>query len=165
MPHADEDIVRSYFELKGYFVQTNVPYRPADSTNDSDVDIVALHGRTDECVVCEVKGWHTEDVTMSYWNAWKLLGFTSAEATAAVRRLVGDRPLRHVLVVPRIGSRSRERMLAYAADHDVELWEWPTVLRAMVGLVDPRKNARNPADHVLRVLGVYGFLDGTATEP
>lgn len=30
----NEEIMRSYFELQGYFVRMNVPYRPEGTRND-----------------------------------------------------------------------------------------------------------------------------------
>lgn len=159
MADFNEDIVKSYFELNGYFVRLNIPYQPAERGDASDIDIVAVNPVRDDYVACEVKGWHNERLTMSYWKDWPgLLNFTGERATEAVRKLIGERPFRHVLVVPPLGCRQRQEMLDYAADRDVELLEWPTLLKEMAGLVSTRKNARNATDHLLRVLTVYGFL-------
>jgi len=157
----NEEIVSSYYELQGYFVRMNVLYRPTDARNDaSDIDIVALHPRDDQkCIACEVKGWHTERLTMGYWKAWPLLNFTSEPATAAVRELIGDRALQHVLVVPPISDRQRGEITAYANERRVELLEWPTLIRNMISCIDVRQNARNQTDHVLRILLNYGFLN------
>lgn len=158
MADFNEDIVKAYFELRGYFVRMNVPYQPGARGDESDIDIVAVHPVDDDVVACEVKGWHNERLTMSYWKDWPLLNFTSEPATEAVHQLVGERRFRHVLVVPPLGTRQRQDVLDYAAARGVELLEWPTLLRQMAGLVRTRKNARNPTDHLLRVLTVYGFL-------
>jgi hypothetical protein len=120
----NEEIVRSYLEFQGYFVRMNVPYRPVGTRNDSsDIDIVAIHPISGDCVACEVKGWHTERLTMSYWQDWPLLNFTCEPATDAVKALIGDRPFRRMLVIPPIGPRQRSEVLAYAAGHGVELLE------------------------------------------
>jgi hypothetical protein len=158
MPDFNEDIVKAYFELNGYFVRTNVPYQPGERGDESDIDIIAVHPVKEDFVACEVKGWHNERLTMSYWKDWPLLNFTSERATKAVRQLVGDLPFRHLLVVPPLGTRQRDEIIDYASEHGVELLEWPTLLNQMAGLVQARKNARNPTDHLLRVLTVYGFL-------
>lgn len=110
-----------------------------------------------DCVACEVKGWHTERLTMSYWKDWPLLNFTCAPAIEVVRALVGDRPFRHILVAPPIGSRQRAEVIAHAAERGVELLEWPAVVERMLGLITVRKGARNQTDHVLRVLLTHGF--------
>ena len=156
----NEEIVCSYYELKGYFVRMNVPYRPTEGRKDlSDIDIVAIDPLDDaKCIVCEVKGWHTERLTMSYWKDWPLLNFVSGPATSAVRELVGNRTLHHVLVVPPVSARQRQEVEAYAADHEVELLEWPRLLEELLSLIQVRQNARNQTDHVLRVLLNYGLL-------
>lgn len=157
----NEEVVCSYYELQGYFVRMNVPYRPADDRNDSsDIDIVAVHPSEDKaCIACEVKGWHNDRVTMSYWKDWPVLNFTCAPATAVVRELVGDRALKHVLVVPPISDRQRGDVEAYACERKVELLEWPKLIKEMISLVDVQRNARNQTDHVLRILLKYGFLN------
>ena len=49
----NEEMVCSYYELQGYFVRMNVPYRPADDRNDSsDIDIVAVHLSEDMKMHC-----------------------------------------------------------------------------------------------------------------
>ena len=158
MHDFNEDIVSSYFELKGYFVRANAPYRPGTRDDASDIDLVALHPLSGDCVACEVKGWHNEKLTMSYWKDWPLLNFTSQPANAAVRELVGDRPFRHLLVVPPLGPRDPDTVRNYATEHGVELLEWPELLTEMSRLVKLRKNARNPTDHLLRVLRIHGLL-------
>ena len=164
MTDFNEEIARSYFELNGYFVRANVPYRPTGGRDDSsDIDIVALHPVSGDCVACEVKGWHTERLTMSYWKDWPLLHFISEAATEAVRRLVGERQVRHMLVVQPLGVRQRAEVLNYATQHGVELLEWPTLIERMLGLVSTRKSARNQTDHVLRVLLAHGFLSAPTT--
>ncbi|MCW2652640.1 MAG: hypothetical protein JWR32_3616 [Mycobacterium sp.] len=158
----NEEIVSSYYELQGYFVRMNVPYRPADDRNDSsDIDIVAVHPLEDKkCIACEVKGWHTGRFTMGTWRSWpQLLNFTCAPATAALRELTGDRMLQHVLVVPPINDQQRGGVEAHANQHNVELLEWPRLIREMISFIDVRRNARNQTDHVLRVLLKYGFLN------
>src|SRR4051794_33874905 len=103
-------------------------------------------------------------MTASPWGPggiWPLLNFTSDEATAAVRALIGPRSFRHVLVTPPLGPREPERVRAYASARGVELLKWPDLLREMMALVSLRKNARNPTDHLLRVLRVYGLLPHT----
>lgn len=156
----NEEIVCSYYEHQGYFVRMNVPYHPVENRKDSsDIDIVALHPSEDrKAIACEVKGWHNDQLTMSYWKDWPLLNFTSEPATNAVRELVGSREIRHVLVVPPVSERQRDEVEAYADKHNVELLEWPRLLGEMIPLIDARRNARNQTDHVLRVLLKYGLL-------
>ncbi|MDH6248006.1 hypothetical protein [Mycobacterium sp. OTB74] len=96
---------------------------------------------------------------MSYWKEWSLLNFASPPATDAVRELIGNRALQHVLVIPPISDRQHGEVEAYAKEHNVELLEWPTLISEMISLTDVRRNARNQTDHVLRVLKKYNFLN------
>jgi hypothetical protein len=163
----NEEIVCSYYELQGYFVRMNVPYYPTDQRKDaSDIDIVAVHPREDmKCIACEVKGWHNERFTMGYWKSWpELLNFTRTPATEAVEKLIGkNRAFQHVLVVPPISDRQRGDVEAYAHEQNVELLEWPNLIRETISFIHKRRNenARNQTDHVLRVLVNYGFLNPT----
>jgi hypothetical protein len=110
--------------------------------------------------VCEVKGWHNERVTMSHWSSWpQLLNFTRPPATNAVKELIGNRALKHVLVVPRLSDRQRGDVEAYACERKVEFLEWPKLIDEMISFVDVQRNARNQTDHVLRILLKYGFLN------
>src|SRR4051794_28898096 len=110
----------------------NVPYQPGTRSDESDIDIIAVNPVKRDYVACEVKGWHNECLTMSYWKNWPgLLNFTGERATEAVRKLIGDGTFRHVLVVPPIGATQRHAVIDYAAARGVELLEWPTLLREM----------------------------------
>ena len=60
MAEPNEEVVRVFWELQGYFVRTNIPYRPPGRRDvASDIDIVALHPVTGDCVACEVKAGTT----------------------------------------------------------------------------------------------------------
>jgi hypothetical protein len=158
----NEEVVCSYYELQGYFVRMNVPYRPAEGRNDSsDIDIVAVHPSADKaCIACEVKGWHNDRITMSSWSSWpELLNFSQRAATNALKELLGNRALKHVLVVPPLSDRQRGDVEAYANERNVELLEWPNLIKEMISLINVQGNARNQTDHVLRILLKYGFLN------
>src|SRR4051812_13831830 len=102
MPEPNEELVRRYFELKGYLARSNVryAYRTEKGMGWSDVDLCVLHPRTGDAAAVEVKGWHTERLTSGYWKSWpNLLHFTRPEATSAVEELLGRSDFRRILVV------------------------------------------------------------------
>ncbi len=155
----NEEVVRAYFEQQGFFVRMNVPCRFAEARADSsDVDIVAVHPIENRCISCEVKGWHTVTMTMGWWKDWPLLNFTSAAADRAVRELVGELPIDHVLVVPPVSERHRAAIEHHATSHGVTLLEWPRLLADLVHRVDLVKHSRDQTTHVLRVLRVHGLI-------
>lgn len=97
---------------------------------------------------------------MSHWSSWpQLLNFTCPPATNAVKELIGNRALKHVLVVPPISDRQRGDVEAYANERNVELLEWPQPIKEMISLVDVQRNARNQTDPVLRISLKYDFLN------
>jgi len=97
---------------------------------------------------------------MSHWSSWpQLLNFTCPPATNDVKELIGNRALKHVLVVPPISDRQRGDVEAYANERNVELLEWPKLIKEMISFVDVQRNARDQTDHVLRILLKYGFLN------
>src|SRR5437870_3947876 len=89
---VNEELVRRYYELQGYFVRTNVRYefRSGNGMGHSDLDLCVLHPITGDAAVVEVKGWHTERITASYLRAWpRLFFFVRKEALAAAKKLLG----------------------------------------------------------------------------
>jgi hypothetical protein len=109
---VNEELVRRYFELKGYFVRTNVRYRyRADKgTGWSDIDLCVLHPRTGDAAAVEVKGWHTGPVTPSYLKEWpSMFYFTRPEASRAVEALLGKSSYRRVLVMSKVADRGGTR--------------------------------------------------------
>lgn len=160
MAEANEELVRRYFELKGYFVRSNTPYIPPGGGGWSDVDLCIYHPRTGDCAAVEVKGWHTERITPSYFKEWpQLFHFTRPEARHAVAELLGREDFKHILVVGRIGANSRVPVTAYARERGVEILEFPDVLAELVRRVPVRQSAATDGEHAIRVLKAYGFLD------
>jgi hypothetical protein len=76
-----------------------------------------------------------------------------------VKELIGNRALKHVLVVPPISDRQRGDVEAYAKERKVEFLEWAKLIEEMISFVDVQRNACNQTDHVLRILLKYGFLN------
>jgi hypothetical protein len=107
MSDVNEELVRRYFELQGYFVRTNVRYelRTEKGMGYSDIDLCVLHPLSGDAAIVEVKGWHAERVTPSYLRQWpRLFYFVRPEALAAATGLLGRDDFRRVLVVSRPAS-------------------------------------------------------------
>jgi hypothetical protein len=163
MREANEEIVRRYLELEGYFVRSRVPYR--HGRNQSDIDLCGL--RSDgEAVAVEVKGWHGEAITPSYIKQWPdLFHFAERpEAQRVLSALFGSDNYRRVLVVGRLGSRDGGKVLDYARTLEVEILEFPTILRALISATSETKNAPSDAEHMIRLLRVYDLLPDLAQD-
>lgn len=88
MAELNEEIVRRYFELQGWFVRTNVRSAFVKG-GDSDLDLAMFHPLTRQGAVVEVKGWHTENITAGHLTARpSLFNFTSPAAKTAAEQLL-----------------------------------------------------------------------------
>jgi hypothetical protein len=163
---VNEELVRRYFELQGYFVRTNVRYefRAARGMGHSDIDLCVMHPLTGDAAVVEVKGWHTERISPSYLRQWpRLFYFVRAEALQAASELLGRDDFRRVLVVSRLGVQGRDEVIAYARERQVEILEFPDVLSYLIEHTPTRRDAGSESEHVIRLMKVYGLLrDDTA---
>jgi hypothetical protein len=162
MAEVNEEIVRRYFELDGYFVRSNIAYRfkTEKGAGWSDIDLCAFHPITGDAAAIEVKGWHTERITPASLRDWPaLFFFTRSDATDRVRELLGNRDFRRILVVGRLGDRGRQEVLGYARDRGVEIMEFPTILSRLIKDTQLGRSADSEAEHMIRVLNAYGFLN------
>lgn len=157
MSEFNETLVRRYFELDGYLVRTNVRYPVPNGY--SDVDLVGFNPRTGDAVAVEVKGWHNEPLTMGTFTSWpNLLNFANDAATAAIRSILGERSFRRILVVSRLGSGSSDPVRAYLSQRHVDVIDFPAVLTRLMADANTNKNADSDAEHLLRLLRIYGYL-------
>jgi hypothetical protein len=154
--------VRRYFELQGYFVRSNIPYKFIKATGGagwSDIDLCAFHPVRGDALAVEVKGWHTEAITPSHSRDWpSMFYFTRPEATQAIREAIGDRDFDRFLVVGRIGVRGRDEVLAYAHSQGVKILEFKDILKELIDRTEAGRTADSGYEHMIRVLNAYGYL-------
>lgn len=149
----NEELVRAFYENRGYFVRMNVPYQFDPVRKDlSDVDIVAINPVTGHRVACEVKGWFTEPFTRGAFNDPRMLNFASPQATLEVSKLLGHDEFERVLVVSQLGTQNPDDTRAAAAERGVTLLTFGDIVDDMLRRIPTNANARNQSDHVLRVL-------------
>ncbi len=144
--------MRRYFELQGYFVRTNVKYeyRTPKGMGWSDIDLCILHPLTGDAAAVEVKGWHMESITPSYFRDWpSILYFTRDEAKRAVADLLGREDFRSIVTVSRVGPRGSCEVLAKAAEARVEILEFRTVLDYLIEHVPRNRDAGSESEHVI----------------
>jgi len=170
MSDVNEELVRRYFELKGYFVRTNVRYefRTEGGMGYSDIDLCVLHPLSGDAAIVEVKGWHTERITPSYLREHpRLFYFVRPEALAGARALLGRDNFRRILVLSRLGVRTpgREAVTAYAHERGVEILEMPEVLRFLIELTPTGRSAGSESEHVIRLMKIYGLADIDESDP
>jgi Nuclease-related domain len=158
MPDPNEELVKKYLEAKGFFVMANVPVpRPKERTNKQssgygDIDLLALHpdGRR---FLLEVKGWHTESFTPSYFDSKPYVDGLSRRVAFET---FGRKPFKTILVVPRVGSRSATRVRELAQKEGIsEIWEFGPLIQELLEGVKPQENQRSEALQVLRLVKIY----------
>ena len=110
MTEVNEELVRRYFELQGYFVRMNVPYsyRTPKGMGWSDVDLCISHPKSRDAAAVEVKGWHTESISPGHIRNWpSLFNFVRSEALDAVSDLFGHSEFRRARREPTWGAWPR----------------------------------------------------------
>src|SRR6266571_7073291 len=99
MTHLNEEIARVFFEISGFLVRSNLPYRIGKGSPDSDIDLLiqntaptgdppremilsAAKLQGIHRAIVEVKGYHTERFSPSILDE-RMFRFTTADATRA----------------------------------------------------------------------------------
>jgi hypothetical protein len=162
MTEVNEEIVKQYLELQGFFVQTDVKYLKSKDETDKkssgwgDVDIVATHPDGRRYLV-EVKGWHMESFSASYFDDDE--PFVSDLAKKKAAQVLGTNSFKVILVVPEIGSRSRDGVMKAAKKEGIdELWEFPTILAFLINNTLLNMNYDSEVLQMIRLLKQYLFV-------
>jgi len=168
MADVNEKIVQRYFELKGYMVTTNLKYMiKKKSSGESDIDLAVLRINPPDRAIIEVKGWHTETFSMSYFKNVKsddyrsrLLHFVRSEALQAAKAFFKSNDFRKILVVPELSPRDREQIIKMLKEqHDVEVLEFTPILQYVISMTKENKNYRDSEfQQTIRLMKAYGFL-------
>jgi hypothetical protein len=166
LTEVNEEIVKQYLEMMGFFVRTDIPYfRPMSKTGLKssgwgDLDILAV-GPDKERYLVQVKGWHTEAFTPSYFGGTPWVD-TLAKKEAA--RVFESNEFKTILVVSGIGSRSENevRRLAKAEGID-EIWLFREIIAKLIDYVQVNPNYDSEVLQTIRLLKVYGFLKPVAS--
>lgn len=167
---VNEEIVRQYFELKGYFVQTDILYlKPKGKTGKKssgygDIDLIIVHPKTSDKAIVGVSGWHRERITPSYVEGLegRLFSFISPLALNRASQVLGTKKFRKILVISQLGSTvsSKESFLRKAKKMGVdEVIEFPTILKELIKLIKTEPSYDSEVLQTLRLLKIYGLLE------
>lgn len=159
MPEANEEIVRRYFELRGYFLRSRVRYRIAGVPGWSDIDLCGINA-DGQGIAVEVKGWHTEKITAGHIKGWpSLFHFAQRpEAAEVINSLLKGHPYRRVLVIGELGVSGGPAFADYARSLGVELLTFPEILKYMISATPLGPDAATDGEHMIRLLKRYGLL-------
>lgn len=168
MTDVNEEIVRTYFELKGYIVSSTLKYTIHKiSSGESDIDLAVYNLKTGEQAIVEVKGWHTENFTKSFFEeddperyANRIFHFVRKEALEKAEEFFKSDNFKKILVVSKLGPKQREECLEITRSRGVdEVLEFDEILKFVIEKVEPNKNYPDSMFlHTVRLLKYYKFL-------
>lgn len=183
MTDPNEEVVKAFLEMKGFFVRTNVRYTVKEgkkASGQSDLDIVALnpniiqngenfpfvleadHFDQISHLVMEIKGWHSEKITKSTLKAHpRIFNFTRKEAKHKAVEILNHRDFISVLVISQIGSKenSKEELFNELKEGGVNhILEFSTIMDYLKVEIKSNLNQDNLVLHSIRLANIYGAL-------
>jgi hypothetical protein len=170
MSDVNERIVQRYFELEGYMVTTNLKYmiRKAKSAGESDIDLAIFKQHPLDRAIVEVKGWHTETFSKSYFSCrdqcdyrFRIFHFIRPEALKAAETFFKTKKFRKILVVPKLSSKDNEKIRKDLKEkYDIDVLEFYPILKKIIDTTEVNKNYRdNDFQQTIRLLKSYEFLE------
>mgnify|MGYP001029513150 CR=1 FL=1 len=183
MSSINEQMVREYFEMLGYFVLQPCKYVvPGRSkTPEEEVDLLAYRPGSDECrmpnrlvwstrefrfvnkALIRVCGWHTERFSVArLLQSPEILRFAKEESVRAASRLLGPGPAAKILCLPQLPASEtlKGKTLETLRAHGVDgVLPFPVMVREMALRVNVQRNyEKSDVLQILRILKAYGFL-------
>lgn len=173
MTDVNEEIVRKYFELKGYLVRTNVKFLKKKevtgkkSSGYGDIDLAVINPNTGERAIVAVSGWHTERITPSYVRDWghRLFGFLCEASLDKAERVLGCKDFRKILIVSQLGAlqESKDKFIEEARKRGVDdVIEFPKILKELIEEIEISQSYDSEVLQTIRLLKRYDFLKNTA---
>jgi len=161
MVHSTELIVKKYFELKGYFVQTNVKYKVKNVY--SDIDLVIYHPKKNEKAIVEVKSWFSyQKFTPSIAENENLYSFLSKEAideAKVVLNCQNPTEIKKYFVVHEFGPKYPEETREIMKKKGVEIIEFRDILKTIIEKTDDSQDyGDNEIQQLIRIMKYYDLI-------
>lgn len=194
MAGFDDNLVREYFELNGFFVRQSRKYAVQSRRKraDEESDLLVINPAPQRAVTpafqlfgadlagiaraaVAIKGWHTtKAVTPTMIRKGDLLEFVRKEAVESAREAFADLAaedgagLAKVLVLPGIPTQEPQRAesIALLREHGVDhVLTFRTILESMVQRVESNQSyAKSDNLQLLRLLRVYDMVKSPQLE-
>lgn len=181
MTDPNEEVVKAFLEMKGFFVRTNVRYYVKEDGKpggNSDVDIVGInpiakaaagelpfeleadHFDYIRYLALEVKGWHSENVTPSTLaNHERIFNFTRDEARNEVAKKLGLHDFKVILAISSFGKdqvKKQETIEALRKGGIDHVLEFSTIMQALQDGIEDNLNQDSLVMHSFRLAKKYG---------
>ncbi len=143
----NKDIVTKYFELKGYSVSTNL----------DGVDLVIFNPTTKDKAIVEVKGWHAETFSLSYFcPKSKIFNFIKPDILKRVNDFLGTENFRKILVISKLSKKQRDRCISLVKRMGVdEIIEFRDILDFLIKHIDEGFNYSDSVMQMIRIFKIY----------
>lgn len=173
MTNINEEIVAQYYEIQGYFVRRNLPFRREDRIKESDIDILAYDPETGDRLIVEVKGMFQLPLTPS--NLRDRGGFDRLFPRKAIKKAKeyfgkGGK-IKRVFVWSHKGcedsTEKAERMLKEEKGVNQILYFKHDILPVLIDEIDDDKNkdrSYSGIQQLIRILLKYEFIKNDIAE-
>lgn len=143
----NEDIVTKYFELNGYSVSRNL----------DGVDLVIFNPTTKDKAIVEVKGWHAETFSLSYFSPKsEIFDFIKPDVLKRVDDFLGTKKFRKILVVSKLSKNQKDICISLVKKMGVdEIIEFRGILDFLIEHADKRVNYSNNVMQMMRIFKIY----------
>jgi hypothetical protein len=159
MRDPNEEVVRLYLELEGFFVRSNVKYfRSKKRTGKGsggwgDLDLLAWHPNGRRYLI-EVKGWRNEAFVPSYFIRGDPYIDRIEKEEAA--RVFGTKRFKTVLVVPRVSYKLHKEVERLARREGIdEVWQFDAIMDKIREHVKEQQNHGSEILHTIRLSKIY----------
>ncbi|MDD5473993.1 MAG: hypothetical protein PHU34_07570 [Candidatus Methanoperedens sp.] len=164
MTDVNEEFVRIYFEMKGYLVHTNLKYTITKKNipSESDIDMAIYNLKNDDKAIVEVKGWHSENCTLSYFEDYndRIYNFIRPEAIQEASKFFKTDKFRKILVISKLGPKRKDECKKIVNQMGIdELIEFNEILKFVIDRVESNKHYRDSEFlQTIRLLKAYNYL-------
>lgn len=166
MGDVNEELVRVYFEKRGFLVLTNKSYiiKKEKGTGYGDIDLLVFNPTTEERAIVQVKGWHTTTFTKNTFIKDEKKIFSSLLGEGAINcahEFFGIGKFKKILIVPAFSTVEKTKIEAqeYLKSKGVEFITFSEIFEFLVRKIDT-KRYHNDSEilYTIAKLKMYGFL-------
>lgn len=145
-------IVQKWFEMQGYFLQTNVKYKVP--RNYSDIDLIGIN-KNGEGLVVEVKSWVQYAIGVK--EGKDLIRRLSSNKTLSrkIERTIGKRKTKKVLVLTQLSKWTMAKLDKFAKARHVQIVTMDNLLTSLIQHLDLGPSYDDEALQVLRIIKAY----------
>jgi len=156
--HFHEEIVKTYFEIQGYFVRTNIRFKINKA--NSDIDLAIIHPKTNDKAIISVKGWNRVFYAYYIKNVTRrkgILRFISKEGIEKAEDVLDTNQFRRILVIQRLPKKksARDEVIQFLKRQKIEIILFSTILEKLIKHV--KLNPDYPESNILESIRLLKF--------